>query len=74
MNQNIVKETCKELGITQKELAKSIGVKEVTVNKWSSTGEIPAQGVKSLELLLENMKIKKDLHIVEMFKNYIKDS
>ncbi len=72
--ENIVKNTCKELGLTQKELAEQLGIKEVTINKWSSTGDIPLQGIKSLNLILENNKLKKDLHIIEMFKNYIKDS
>jgi predicted site-specific integrase-resolvase len=71
---NIVKRVCKELGVTQKELAEELGIKEVTINKWSSTGEIPLQGIKSINLILENHKLKKDLHIVQMFKNYIKDS
>jgi transcriptional regulator with XRE-family HTH domain len=72
--QNLVKQTCKELGITQKELAERLGIKEVTINKWSSSGEVPLQGSKAIGLLLENEKMKKDLHIVELFKNYIKDS
>jgi len=33
--ENIVKRTCKELGITQKELAKDIGVSEDAVSKWA---------------------------------------
>ncbi|MDR2790236.1 MAG: helix-turn-helix transcriptional regulator [Campylobacteraceae bacterium] len=33
--ENIVKKTCKELGITQKELAARIRVHEETVSKWS---------------------------------------
>jgi DNA-binding XRE family transcriptional regulator len=73
-DENIVKKVCKELGITQKELAEIIGVKEVTINKWSASGEISPQGIKTLEILEENIKLKKDLYIVEMFKNYIKDS
>lgn len=73
-SENLIKKVCKDLDITQKELANKIGIKEVTINKWSSTGDIPLQGIKSLNLILENHKLKKDLHIVEMFKNYIKDS
>jgi len=74
-NENIVKATCKELGITQKELANQIGVAEVTINKWSANNsDIPKQGIKSLKMLKENTRLKKDLEIVEAFKNYIKDS
>lgn len=74
MNENLIKQTCKELGLTQKELAERLGVKEVTINKWSSSGEVPTSGLKSIELLRENEKLKKQLSIVESFKSYIKDS
>jgi DNA-binding XRE family transcriptional regulator len=32
---NLVKKTCKELGITQKELAEKIGVTSHTITNWS---------------------------------------
>jgi DNA-binding XRE family transcriptional regulator len=52
MTENIVKKTCKELGITQKELAELIGVSEDTVSLWS-TGKVqmPNIAIKCLELL-----------------------
>jgi DNA-binding XRE family transcriptional regulator len=40
METNIVKETCKELGVTQKELAKDIGVAENTLGQWAR-GVVP---------------------------------
>lgn len=52
MEENIVKKVCKELGMTQKELAEYIGVHENTVSGWSrGTVEIPAMVIKLLELL-----------------------
>jgi transcriptional regulator with XRE-family HTH domain len=33
--ENLVKKTCKELGITQKELAEKIGVSQQTITNWS---------------------------------------
>jgi transcriptional regulator with XRE-family HTH domain len=33
---NLVKKTCKELGITQKELAEKIGVSKNTVSDWAN--------------------------------------
>ena len=71
---NLVKATCRELGITQKELAKKLGIKEVTINKWSSNSDVPIQGDKAIILLLNYTSLKKDMHVVEMFKNFIKDS
>ncbi len=49
---NIVKETAKALGMTQKELAEAIGVSKPTIERWASSGEVPENAVKHLELLL----------------------
>ncbi|MCF6207442.1 MAG: helix-turn-helix domain-containing protein [Sulfurovum sp.] len=52
--QNIVKETAKALGMTQKELAERIGVSESTLRKWSSEdGQVPDSAKVTLNLLLE---------------------
>jgi len=58
MNENIVKKVCKELGITQKELAERMGVNDVTIRNWSSKGNIPEWGMKFMTLLSEYKKIK----------------
>ena len=68
-NENIVKQVCKELGITQKELAERIGISEGTVRNWSSKGEIPEWGKKFLELIIENEKNKE---IVNTLKKLLK--
>lgn len=64
-DENIVKKVCKELGITQKELAERMGVNDGTIRKWASQTEPPDWGVKFLRLLLENKKISEQL---SMFK------
>jgi len=64
--ENIVKITCKELGITQKELAERLGTHITTVQKWASSDELPNNAVKSIELLIENEKLKNK---VELFEN-----
>ncbi len=61
-NENIVKKTCKELGITQKELAERLGVNDGTPAQWSSKGNIPEMAQKSMELLLENEILKNKLN------------
>ncbi len=71
MEENLIKKTCKELGITQKELAEAIGVSEGTLNNTSSTGKITKQMEKSLELLKENYKMKKDFEIINKFKELL---
>ncbi len=67
---NIVKKVCKELGLTQKELAERIGVAEGTVNRWASNPDsIPEQSTKMFELLIENKRLReKEEKIKNIFK------
>ena len=53
-DENLVKKTCRELGITQKELAERIGVSTTTVMRWS-TKKID----KTATILLEGLLYKK---------------
>ena len=71
--ENIVKRVCKELGFTYKQLGEAIGVKESTLNKLASTGEISEQIKKAIELYLENVELKKKLDDVETLKKLLKD-
>ena len=49
---NLVKKTCKELGITQKELAEKIGVSSQTISDWSNhKTPIPKWGLNIFNLL-----------------------
>jgi len=36
MEENLVKKTCRELGITQKELAQRLGVNKNTISEWAN--------------------------------------
>jgi DNA-binding XRE family transcriptional regulator len=52
--ENLVKKTCKELGITQKELAERIGVSKQTIYDWSSgKTPVPNWGANFMQLLNE---------------------
>ena len=55
---NIVKKVCKELGITQKELAERMKVSEGTIRNWSSQNNPPEWAVSFMNLLLEYEKVK----------------
>jgi transcriptional regulator with XRE-family HTH domain len=59
-NLNIVKRACKELGITQKELADKLGVSKPSVERWAQ-GETPDQAINHIHLLLENIALSKEL-------------
>jgi transcriptional regulator with XRE-family HTH domain len=65
--ENLVKKTCKELGITQKELAKQMGVHDSTVRHWNSNNEFPDMAKNFMKLILENRKLSKRFEKVENF-------
>ena len=68
---NLVKKTCKELGITQKELAERIGVSRVTINDWANEKTpIPKWGDKLIYFLKESEEIKVfKKSIINIFKS-----
>ncbi|MBR6612710.1 MAG: hypothetical protein IKK93_10835 [Campylobacter sp.] len=65
--QNIIKQTCKELQITQRELAEIIKVNDGTVRQWSSKGDVMPNVEVTLNLLLENHKLKSQLDKIKGF-------
>ena len=65
MDDNIVKKTCKELGITQKELAERLDVPQPTISRWASGNEIPRMAEKYLELLIEVKDLKEKFKILK---------
>lgn len=59
MEENIIKQTCKELGITQKALAEEMGVSQTTMTSWTKPdNEIPQWAMKMLDLLKKEAKYK----------------
>ena len=58
---NIVKDICKEIGITQKNLAEILEVPEGTVSSWAVKNEIPRLGKKAIEFYILNKKKKINL-------------
>lgn len=64
-SQNIVKEVCKELSITQKELSEILGVAPNTATQWATQIKPPQIAINFMKLLLENKKQKEQL---EKFK------
>ena len=61
-DENIVKRTCKELGLTQRELAERLEVSKPSIERWASTGEIPESSKKLIYFFVENEKLKKELN------------
>ena len=65
---NVVKDVCKKLDITQKQLAEILEVPEGTVSSWAVKNEIPRLGKKAIEFYMQNEKNQK---IVDSYKNFI---
>ncbi|MGQ2721231.1 helix-turn-helix domain-containing protein [Campylobacter coli] len=72
--ENIVKEVCKELNITQKELSEILGVHLTTIQKWvANDNDLPLQAKKSLNLVLENHHLKIRLKTLDEFVRLFKE-
>ncbi len=65
---NVVKTVCKELSITQKELARILEVPEGTISSWAVKNEIPRLGKKAIEFYILNAK---NQQVVDSYKNFI---
>ena len=65
---NVVKKFCKELDITQKNLAEILGVPEGTVSSWAVKNEIPRLGKKAIEFYILS---KKNQDIVDSYKSFV---
>jgi len=65
---NVVKEICKELDITQKNLAEILEVPEGTVSSWAVKNEIPRLGKKAIEFYIQNTKNQK---IVDSYRSFV---
>ncbi len=64
---NIIKQTCKMLGITQKELAERIGVSDSTVRHWNLNNEVPIIAKNFINIMIENIELKQRFKKVENF-------
>jgi len=65
---NVVKEICKELDITQKNLAEILEVPEGTVSSWAVKNEIPRLGKKAIEFYMQSTKNQK---IVDSYRSFM---
>jgi DNA-binding transcriptional regulator YiaG len=71
---NVVKEVCKELQITQKNLAEILEVPEGTVSSWAVKNEIPRLGKKAIEFYILNVKNQKIVDSYRSFKKLLEAS
>ncbi|WP_258031333.1 helix-turn-helix domain-containing protein [Campylobacter concisus] len=72
MDDNIVKRVCKELGITQRELAERIGMSEGGLRSALSLGKITPQVEKACEMVLKIYELEKELENYKILQNALK--
>lgn len=71
--ENLIKHTCRELGLTYKQLGEAIGYGEEAVSKAARTGNISATMNKALLLYLENLELKNKLKTLDTLSIIIKE-
>jgi len=67
--ENIVKTTCIELDISQKELAEQMGVSEGTLRNWSSSNDLPKWALQFIDVLL---RLHEKNKILDSFQTAVK--
>lgn len=70
---NIVKRTCKELGITYKELSEAIGYGESSVNGAATRGKVSEPMAKAIELYLKTLEQEKELQTLTDLKKILQN-
>ena len=71
-DENIIKQVCKELNLTYKQLGELIGLSEGSIKRLATSDEINTQVIKSCEMLLEIEKLKGKLSNTETLKDVLK--
>lgn len=71
-DKNLIKQTCKELNLTYKQLGEAIGYSESAI-KNAGVGEASEPMKKAIELYKETLELKSKLKKTEDFKSNLKD-
>ena len=71
--ENIIKKTCKELGLTYSQLAEQIGYTEGALKTSVSTDKISNSMVKAIELYRKNLELEEKLLNSEKIKETLKE-
>ncbi|MBR8466221.1 helix-turn-helix domain-containing protein [Campylobacter sp. faydin G-140] len=72
-DENIIKKTCKELGLTYKQLGELIGYSESAINNAARQEKISEPLTRAIELYQETLNLKAELEKSEAFKSNLKD-
>jgi len=65
MEENLVRKTCKELGITQKKLSEITEFATQTISKWNNNSKMPNNALLQTNFLKEQMLFYLKIHILK---------
>lgn len=68
---NLIKQTCKRLGLTYKQLGELIGMSESGIKTAITKNSISEQTQKAIELLVENLALKAELQKTQELKKLL---
>lgn len=69
--ENLIKKTCKELGLTYRELGEAIGLTEASIKRLATSNEINSQVEKSLQMLLKIHELETELQDFRTIKRLL---
>ena len=69
--ENLIKKTCKELGLTYRELGEAIGYSESALNNASRQDKISEPLTFAVNLYLENLRLKEELEDFRILKKIL---
>lgn len=72
MSENIIKKTCKELGLTYKQLGELIGYSESALNNAARSDKVSEPLTRAIELYKENLKLKNELEDFKLVKEILR--
>ncbi|CUU80344.1 Uncharacterised protein [Campylobacter hyointestinalis] len=74
-DENLIKQTCKELNLTYKQLGELIGFNGDTLNNMASkpNDKLSTQLVRAIELYKETLSLKNELKQLESLKTILKE-
>ncbi|MGI7151213.1 transcriptional regulator [Campylobacter jejuni] len=70
-DENLIRKTCKELGLTYKQLGQLIGYSESAINNASRQEKISEPLTFAINLYLENLKLKEELEDFRTLKKIL---
>ena len=71
--ENLIKETCKKLGLTYKELGEKIGYSESNLKSSVSRNQISKQLEITINLYLQTIALQKEIDNTKSFKQSLKE-